>query len=342
MKNIAINQDWEPENLNNDDIENCVLQLEAEHTQQNVMELISTLKRSVNDQKMLFIPVMEEYETKTGGSLFDTEKLNIAKLMEPVNPNGIPRKVELIGGGMAFTAFTSRKELDKGQPTKFTAAHMKDFFEMALEDMNITGIVINPWDVSVLLDKRLLTMILAEDGKVNHKGNLFVDLGDIRTAKTDAMVVNVTTNLEPISLLSQKIFQEGGEKLKESLSRKESCPIGEAVIARTDQKNTKFLILTTPPIFSGAQEEIEQLMACYINALNLAASFNLRSIAFSVSDKDNGGFPEEEAAKIAVMSCSRWIVDHPDYEIAIDLVCDEEKTQQTFLEFVKSKDPEEK
>ncbi|MCF0259177.1 MAG: macro domain-containing protein [Erysipelotrichaceae bacterium] len=343
MKNIAINQEWEPENLNNFDIENSVLTLEADHTQENIKSLISIFKRSVQDGKMLFVPVMENYEAKTGNSMFSTEKLDIGALMgEPEKKReGIPKKVQLLSGDLAFTAFTSRKELDKGQPTKFTAVYMKEFFEMALEDGECSGIVINPWDVSVLLDKTLLMTILEEDEILPHKGSLYVDLGDILTAHTDALVVNVTTNLEPISLLGQRIFNEAGETLKEALAEKGTCHIGDAMILKTPTSHAKYLILTTPAIYSGSEEDITDLMRCYWNALELAAAYGLHTIAFSASSLDNGGFPIDEAARISVMSCSKWIVEHPDYSIAVDLVCENDETQKAFMNFVKGVNPEE-
>ena len=79
-------------------------------------------------------------------------------------------------------------------------------------------------------------------------------------------------------------------------------PTGQAKITPAYNLPCKYVIHTVGPIVSGylTQEDCELLKSCYISCLKLAEENGVESIAFCCISTGVFGFPQREAAKIAV------------------------------------------
>uniref|UniRef100_UPI0026E93BB1 macro domain-containing protein n=1 Tax=Phascolarctobacterium succinatutens TaxID=626940 RepID=UPI0026E93BB1 len=64
-----------------------------------------------------------------------------------------------------------------------------------------------------------------------------------------------------------------------------------------------------------------ELANCYQNSLDLAYKHHLHSIAFPAISTGAYGYPVEEAARIALLTCTAWLNAHPDYGMNIILTC---------------------
>ena len=86
-------------------------------------------------------------------------------------------------------------------------------------------------------------------------------------------------------------------------------PTGAAKITRAYNLPSKHVIHTVGPIANGHPSDLhrEQLASCYRACLDLAAENDLQSIAFCCISTGVFGFPQEEAAKIAVRSVQNWL-----------------------------------
>lgn len=86
-------------------------------------------------------------------------------------------------------------------------------------------------------------------------------------------------------------------------------PTGSAKITPAYNLPSERIIHTVGPIANGHPTDLhrEQLASCYRSCLELAAENSLHSIAFCCISTGVFGFPQEEAAKIAVSTTRRWL-----------------------------------
>lgn len=86
-------------------------------------------------------------------------------------------------------------------------------------------------------------------------------------------------------------------------------PTGQAKVTGAYNLPSKHVIHTVGPIANGCPTDLhrEQLASCYTSCLDLAASEGLRSIAFSCISTGVFGFPQQEAAEIAVRTVREWL-----------------------------------
>jgi macro domain protein len=100
-------------------------------------------------------------------------------------------------------------------------------------------------------------------------------------------------------------------------------------------RNSQHVIHTVGPIANGnpTNPHRAQLSSCYQSCLDLAGDCGLSSIAFCCISTGVFGFPQEEAARIAVQTVRGWLLDSSspitvvfnvfssvDYEIYADLL----------------------
>lgn len=89
-------------------------------------------------------------------------------------------------------------------------------------------------------------------------------------------------------------------------------PTGLAKVTPAYNLPSDFVIHTVGPIAQGrptARHRL-QLAQCYRSCLDAAAARNLRSIGFCCISTGIFGFPQEEAAHIAVRSVREWLDEH--------------------------------
>lgn len=89
-------------------------------------------------------------------------------------------------------------------------------------------------------------------------------------------------------------------------------PTGMAKITPAYNLPCKHVIHTVGPIANGNPTNLHraQLASCYTNCLGLAASEGLASIAFCCISTGVFGFPQREAAQIAVRTVKEWLGSH--------------------------------
>ena len=89
-------------------------------------------------------------------------------------------------------------------------------------------------------------------------------------------------------------------------------PTGSAKITDAYNLPAQYVIHTVGPIANGhpTAEHREQLASCYLSCLDLAAKLNLKSIAFCCISTGVFGFPQREAAQIAMQTVQDWLDAH--------------------------------
>jgi O-acetyl-ADP-ribose deacetylase (regulator of RNase III) len=138
---------------------------------------------------------------------------------------------------------------------------------------------------------------------VNLRDRLEAIEADISTLQLDA-IVNAAN--EPLIMgggVDGAIRRKAGPEMEDDLRRIGRCPTGQAVITPGYRLPAKFVIHTVAPVWSGGgatRDEQEELLAgCYRNALALADTNDIASIAFPCIGTGIYGWPAERAAQVA-------------------------------------------
>ena len=95
-------------------------------------------------------------------------------------------------------------------------------------------------------------------------------------------------------------------------------PTGTAKITSAYNLPAKHVIHTVGPIANGNPSDVhrEQLASCYRSCLDVAAENHLHSLAFCCISTGVFGFPQQEAAEIALRTVRDWLATH-DAEMTV-------------------------
>jgi O-acetyl-ADP-ribose deacetylase (regulator of RNase III) len=125
--------------------------------------------------------------------------------------------------------------------------------------------------------------------------------GDLTTLAVDAVVNAANSSLLGGGGVDGAIHRAAGPELQAHCRGLGGCPTGEARLTPGFRLPARYVIHAVGPVWQGGGKgEAELLAACYRNALALAESHNLSSIAFPAISCGIYGYPAEQAAAIAV------------------------------------------
>lgn len=98
-----------------------------------------------------------------------------------------------------------------------------------------------------------------------------------------------------------------------------SEPTAQAKVTEAFNLPARRVIHTVGPIANGRPTDTHrrQLAECYRACLDAAAETGLSSIAFCCISTGVFGFPQAEAASIAVATVRRWLNEHPDTPMTV-------------------------
>lgn len=141
---------------------------------------------------------------------------------------------------------------------------------------------------------------------------------DISQMDVDAIVNSA--NPQPIigGGVDFAIHEAGGDELIQA--RKELGQINVGQVKYTPGYNLKsrFVFHTVGPVWNGGTNgEDEDLYKCYFNALNLAKTMGLDSIAFPLLSSGVFNYPKEESLNVATRAIKDFL---EDYEMTIYMV----------------------
>jgi O-acetyl-ADP-ribose deacetylase (regulator of RNase III) len=134
--------------------------------------------------------------------------------------------------------------------------------------------------------------------------------GDITSLAVDAIVNAANTSLLGGGGVDGAIHRAAGPDLLAECRGIGGCPTGEARITKGHRLPAAYVIHTVGPVYRGRVQDGRLLAGCYTNSLKLASDHGIRRIAFPAISCGVYGYPIADACKIAVDSCSAYLLAH--------------------------------
>ncbi len=170
-----------------------------------------------------------------------------------------------------------------------------------------------------LLEKRGVTDI---NDLTPAENGIYLWKGDITTLRCDAIVNAANSGMTGCwrpchSCIDNCIHTFAGMRLRykcNEIMEKQGHeePTGKAKITPAYDLPCSYVIHTVGPIVDGAltNKHCELLESCYRSCLKLAVQNNVQSVAFCCISTGVFGFPQREAAGIAVRTVREFVKDH--------------------------------
>lgn len=184
---------------------------------------------------------------------------------------------------------------------------------------------------------RVLQLMVAEPGiteadelgRTASDPRLSIWRGDITALRCDAIVNAANSALLGCWIpghlcIDNAIHTFAGVQLRAACAKAMAAqghpePTAQAKVTDGYNLPARRVIHTVGPIADGRPTDTHrrQLAECYRACLDAAAAAGLSSIAFCCISTGVFGFPQKEAASIAVASVRRWLNEHPDIPMTV-------------------------
>lgn len=179
-----------------------------------------------------------------------------------------------------------------------------------------------------LKDKGIITiedLELFSNSKIKNKNLIYLWQGDITRLKIDAIVNPANSGglgcFNPAhKCLDNIINVSSGIQLRlecnDIMSKKNyHLNTSEVMITKGYNLPSKHVIHTVGPIIDGevTKEDEDALSKCYINCLEIAKYYNIRSIAFPCISTGIFSYPKKEASLMAIQTVDDYLDKNKEY-----------------------------
>lgn len=134
------------------------------------------------------------------------------------------------------------------------------------------------------------------------------------------------------------IHRAAGPQLYDECERLDGCDTGDAKITSAYRLPCKAVIHAVGPVYSTTKRRGQHtalLQGCYRKSLELAAHWDLKTIAFSALSTGIYGYPSDEAAETAIEEVRRFLDSGMGDKLERIVFCNfMEKDENAYLEYL--------
>ena len=311
-------------------IEEAIERMSKEISQDNLIDILESIRKRMHEDAKLIIPVVPPQEAF---DMLDPDKVKVGDTIQSKEQQRY-KLCELKDreGKTWLAAFTSMEELRKGTESSVMIYPMDDAMKGFAKMDQAEGVVLNPWGTLFMLRRPMIQAILDADKPRNR---LFFRTGDITGLDVDAIVNAAKKSLLGGSGVDGAIHRAAGPKLLEECRKLGGCETGQAKITKGYDLKARHVIHTVGPVYSGRKEDEELLASCYRSSLELAKQNGLHSIAFPAISTGIYGYPKEAAARTALAAVTKWFNENPYYGMDVTMCCYSQEMYDIYQEAVK-------
>ena len=140
--------------------------------------------------------------------------------------------------------------------------------------------------------------------------------GDITNQETDAIVNAANSTLLGGGGVDGAIHRAGGPEILSECRGVGGCATGDAKITTGGRLKARHVIHAVGPVYrDGCHGETELLSSAYRRSLEVASANRLTSVAFPSISTGAYRFPVESAARTAVATVRKYLLDHPEISL---------------------------
>ena len=321
------------ESFGNEELLAAMRSAHEDGSKENFLKVLDLLARRIAERGEIILPV--QMSQSAFDMLGDLNHIGVGDTVTSAEEIRMkPLTITDQDGGIWYAAFTDYDEAGKGEASSTVNQLLKEIVKTALRDEEKKGLILNPWENPVFLDKNMLKMVLDASRPKNH---IYFDIGDITKLDVECIVNAANRSLLGGGGVDGAIHSAAGPKLLEECRTLGGCHTGEAKITGGYNLKAPYIIHTVGPVYQKGNPECEKLLcSCYYNSLELAKQYDIHSIAFPAISTGVYGYPAGEAAAAALRAVSKWLSENDDYGMAVIMSCFSEKMYETYQKIIRS------
>ena len=242
--------------------------------------------------------------------------------------------VKMMGddGKYFIPLFTSKDEVDKGEPTSTINQPIKVLFDALENWTDCLGYMINPWGQKLVLEKSTVQMLKSYE----RRAHISIIRGSVLEPHVSAIVNAANNSLLGGGGVDGAIHRAAGPDLLAECRTLNGCETGAAKSTKAYNITTADdIIHTVGPVYSGKPTDRVQLSSCYISSLDESFENGNDSVAFPCISTGVYGYPLDEAAHVALTSIANWLDDHDGILKNVYICCFRDEEYEASMRLIK-------